>query len=301
VVRIYDTRSGGLLAELANDRHDPVQDVAFDASGRFLATATNNAAVQIWDTRAPKAPPRVLAGKTESRADVNELDWRGELIVTGNDGGIVRLWNSTSQALVFEKAATKGVGVTGVTLDPRGGRIIAVTYDGDVQTLDLMGQLITSERDSSQPWRAVFDRTGTHMVRLSSKRAIEIHDLANPAHLIELVGHLGHATDAAWNPHGDIMATAALDGTVRLWDTTTGDTLQIIPHPARQSWVDFAPDGRLLAAQDDGFALIAELPKYTGGPDALQRLLRCRVPFIVRDDRLELRGSTDRRDCEASR
>ncbi len=298
VVRIYDTHSGGLLAELVGDHQHEIQAVAFDPTGRYVATATNSADVRIWDIRAPSTPPRVLAGKTETESDINELQWAGDLIVMGGDDGFLRLWNASTDTLRFEKPA--GGGITGATFDPPARSITALTYEGAVQTWSLDGQLLGTERDPALPWRAVIDPTGKRVMRLSgSKRSIDILDVATNTRQY-LFGHLGHVTDAAWSPAGDLVVTAALDGTIRLWNATTGDPLQIIRHPGRQSWVDFAPDGRFLAAEDDGFTLVGELPAYRGGPDALAKLLRCRVPFVVKDDRLVLRGPTDRGGCEAS-
>jgi len=243
----------------------------------------------------------VLAGKTASSSDVDEIEWKGDLIVTGTDDGFVRLWNSTTGQLVFEKAAASGVGIAGVTFDPAGHAITATTYEGVIQTWSLEGQLLASEQDPTIPWHVVFDPTGKRALRLSSKRSIEVYDVATKTRQLQLLGHLGHVTDAAWSPHADIFVTTALDGTIRFWDATNGSPLQVIQHPGRQSWVDFAPDGRFLAAEDDGFAIVGELPTYRGTAAAFEKLLRCRVPFVVRNDQIQLRGPIDRKDCDEQR
>jgi WD40 repeat protein/serine/threonine protein kinase len=297
-VRVYDSRSGGMLAELSDPVHGVIEDLAFDATGRYVATATNSAALKIWDTHAPKSPPRVLAGRSQSSADTNELEWRDDLIVTASDDGYLRLWKSSSGSLDFEQRTKNAIGLTGATFARDAKSITALTYDGVIQTWSLQGQLLASEQDPAQPWRAVFDPSGKRMLTLSSKRSIEIHDVATKALQLQLFGHLGHVTGASWSPDGAFVATTALDGSIRLWDASTGDQLEVIHYPGRQAWVDFAPDGRFLAAEDDGLAMIRQLPTYRGGAEALQQLLRCRVPYIVRDDRLQLRDPSDRTGCK---
>jgi RNA polymerase sigma factor (sigma-70 family) len=74
-------------------------------------------------------------------------------------------------------------------------------------------------------------------------------------------GHLGEVWTLRFSPDGKRLASAAVDGTVRLWDLGTGKTLQVWPgHPARRPYwlmrsaisgvrtLDFTPDGRRLVA-----------------------------------------------------
>jgi WD40 repeat protein len=240
----------------------------------------------------------VLGGRTESHADVNQLEWRGDLIVTGTDDGYVRLWNADG-TLQFEKLAAHGVGVGGVTFDPQGTSLTVLTFDGVIQTWGLHGELVATETDPAKPWRALIDPAGKRLLTLNTQGASEIRELGTHDRKIQLFGHLGHVSGAAWSPDGKVVLTTGPDGTFRFWDSATGDPLQILHHTGHATWVDFAPDGRYLAAEDDGYALVGEPPAYAGDRDAFLKLLRCRVPFEVRDDRLQLRAKMDRSSCDA--
>ena len=77
---------------------------------------------------------------------------------------------------------------------------------------------------------------------------------AHPAstHLHALTGHTGAVWGVAFSPDGTRLATTSDDGTARLWDSTTGESLLTLTgHTGRVRGVAFSPDGTRLATTSD--------------------------------------------------
>jgi WD40 repeat protein len=81
--------------------------------------------------------------------------------------------------------------------------------------------------------------------------------------LVTLRGHTARVNQVDVSSDGSRIATSSDDGTVRLWDTATGEEqLTLFGHSGHLVYgVDFSPDGRLLAtASPDGTAALHLLP-----------------------------------------
>jgi WD40 repeat protein len=65
-----------------------------------------------------------------------------------------------------------------------------------------------------------------------------------------LLGHTDDLTAATFAPDGRLLATASLDGTVRIWDVRRGAQLRALPLPATPRAVAFSRDGTRIAVGD---------------------------------------------------
>lgn len=88
-------------------------------------------------------------------------------------------------------------------------------------------------------WLAV-----AHMDGPSSFR---IWDLTTKAQIRVLEGHTDHGHAVTFNHDGKLLATAASDNTVRLWDTATWKEIASLKHGTKVHKMAFTPDGKRLA------------------------------------------------------
>ncbi|MEO3749631.1 hypothetical protein [Streptomyces sp. B6B3] len=76
-----------------------------------------------------------------------------------------------------------------------------------------------------------------------------------------LTGHQAPVDALVFDPEGGTLATGSADGSVRLWDVTTGEERRTLP--GNDDWVSavgFSPDGRILAmGGDDGTVRVWDL------------------------------------------
>jgi WD40 repeat protein len=209
---LCDVNTGAILREVPGTDSD-LGAIAFVNRGQQLAGLKHNGVVCIWDTATGKV---VRELRDPSRRFVSlAASPDGSIVATASgdraDSGVVQLWDSNTGKLLRQ--------IVG-----HAGQVTSVAFSPDGKTLASGGNA-----------------------------TVRLWDVATGRDLRVLRGHLPAPNPNSWrsvhtlifSPDGRSLASASLDGTTRVWDVGTGQTIDNIPLNISPSGLLFR-DGRTL-------------------------------------------------------
>lgn len=255
---------------------NPITGLVWGPGDRRIAVSGIMTGVQIWDSRDGK-PVQVLAvpgqtassvawspdGKTlvggaaaktivwdvDSGKQQHELDTPGTAVAFNPEGDTLAVSSGTAVKL------WKGFDAAPKTVALADARTLAWSPDGS----SLFGTAATTVKwlsiAGAKPPRDI-DAAADFMVQLTPGRPLvtgfytatpQIWDVTTGKLIGKLEGHTGGVTAAAWSKDGKILATAASDKSVRLWDGTGKALKSLSGHEGSVQCLAWA-DGKTLAS-----------------------------------------------------
>jgi serine/threonine protein kinase/WD40 repeat protein len=250
---------------------DTIRNIAFSRDGRFLASASDDRFVCVWDVEMTNCIRRL-----EHPAGVHCVRFNpsGDRIITGCQDGRARLWNTQTGEPDGETFLINSPVAT-VNFSSSGAWIISTSDAGFVQIWDvstgrpvtepLLVSHIVDARFAANDRALVFETEngGEQSFRLTrtvplthanaSERPQRVLVLPQPITIVLGIPatnfHSEDITCTNLSPAGNLLATSSTDFTVRVWDTRT---LRPVTSPIRHSDIvncaRFAPNGAMLVS-----------------------------------------------------
>ncbi|GAQ82988.1 transcription initiation factor TFIID subunit 5 [Klebsormidium nitens] len=151
-----------------------------------------------------------------------------------------------------------------IAWSPDGQTLATASNDGTVGLWSVeTGQRLHEWKAGDGPfWQAcVAWSPNGGLLGIGKYEGIDIWDSRTGARVKQMEGHTSQITGLAWQPEGNMLASASWDKTAKVWDVPSGQPVQTITaHTKTTRSVCWSPDGRKLAtAADDGLGYLWDL------------------------------------------
>jgi WD40 repeat protein len=279
LIHVWDVATGA-KRPLRDEDTDPARHSTLSPDGKFVATVSKDkdsekARLRLLDTETGRALRETELPYHAYSAEPLHFSPDGRTLATSGFGAGLFLWSATSGKPLPEP---EGVGdrLWDIVFSPD-GRNLAVE-DGDVVCLcevstgKVLHKLTLLSRADDSGWvepstGLAFSPDGKILAAAPPRdgRVIRLWDVATGKELGPTAAHDRPVTSVSVFPDGKAVASASSDGTVRLWEATTGRQIRAIDlvwegeQAGRQvtvrlggSCVAFSPDGKTVAAASRG-------------------------------------------------
>lgn len=248
-VRLWDPDTGATRLELQGH---PEGAWPIASSGDLIAAGGADGVMRVWSSG---ELIHELAGHT---APILTSVFLPGLLVTGDAGGGIRVWDLTTGDIRHELPGHNGA-VYRLISSPDGGTIAAGDGQGVVRLWDpFTGAPLHELADHpGRVYTLAFHPDGTLLASGDTAGAVRLWDTAS-GHLVgSLPGHRGAVYQVLFSPSGDMLATGDSDGVVRIWDVSGGGMpslrVELSGHRGSVWPFAFRPDGRqLVTSSNDG-------------------------------------------------
>ncbi|HEX9868552.1 MAG TPA: LuxR C-terminal-related transcriptional regulator, partial [Candidatus Tectomicrobia bacterium] len=225
-------RDTGNTLQVFAGHEDAVRDAVWSPNEDRIATASGDGSIRIWDVVTGKELMVINA----HRGGVLAVAWSpdGTLIATAGNDGLGRAWNADTGELLYSLIGHDDV-VRDIEWSPDGTRLATVSRDGTARVWEAAagGDLFTLAGGDAETKSVNWSPDGQRLVS-GGGLSLRVWDATTP--IMQLVGHTQSPFDAtffmtsfpAWAPDSSvILTTSPTDGTARIWDPLTGESLEV--------------------------------------------------------------------------
>ncbi len=268
-VKVWDATTGKEIISLSGHT-GAIYDVDFSLDGERLVTGSEDGTVRIWDLIPSHELLTISIPNSSSGQIAFNMD--GTRLAMTGENKTVKIWDAQSGTELVTLPHS-GSMVRDIAFDSRGTRVLTAGDDGMVRIWDTTtgNELGAISGHTSFINRIATTQDGTHFATTGDDYKAKIWDISleklSDTPLLTL-DHPGIVFAVAFNSDGSRLVTGIQDGTVRLWDATTGkDILILRGHADSVLAAAFHPNGKSVAtASLDGTAKIWNI---TSGEDLL--------------------------------
>lgn len=225
----------------------PIQTIAIDPAGKFLATGSARMG-KLWQL--PEATEIVVIDE-RNNFDALAFSPDGQTVASGDYFGRVTLFEMNSGKSFAELDAHEHF-ITQLHYSPDGRYIATSSLETNVKLWDVRTQeLIRTfpNPDADEVFALAFSADGRYLVSGSFRGGLWLWDVESGDRVRGYVGHQSPVNAVAIDPQDKFIVSGSFDETLKVWDVQTGllrRTLQ--GHTDAVSDVAISPDGKTIAS-----------------------------------------------------
>ena len=246
------TPTGKLLQAVSTSQ--PLIGGSWNRAGTELIGVNEDGRVEIWREQGTAEFRLSLTPATPASAVAMNAAGSQFAMVVGSDGLSVQVRDGTTGRLLRTLRANNPL--SEVNFDPEKQQLVGADNVGQVEVWDGSA---TTARSLGTPGPGLLDvefaQQGSKFLTISATGDITVWNSADDQPL-RPISSCPSVSSAEFSPDGSKIAVSCADGTARIFATSTGQTLTVLPvtTTGRVSGASFSPDGKSIAVSVDSSA-----------------------------------------------
>jgi WD40 repeat protein len=239
-----------------------IQSVAWSPDGKWLASASRDHTVRVWDT----VKGGLLLSYLGHSSQVYTVAWspNGKQLASAGGDRTVQVWDASSEKSPLLSYQFHTQLVREVSWSPDGKQLASASDDKTVRVWDASNgkTLVSYTGHASHVLSVAWSPDGKWIASAGDDdKTVQVWDASNGKTLLTYTGHTTSVKHVAWSPDGRRLASGSAhvyvgdDNTVQIWEASSGKTLLTLAGD-ESVWVAWSPDGKRLASAGSNYVVM---------------------------------------------